>query len=78
MLPSPHSPHHWGFPKTALTSAFGEDYRGKPTTAADIAKDFVIPLSWRDFDDVIKREGFTRGSFLQLLNTLGINYRVAK
>lgn len=62
---------------SALTSAFGKNYKGKDISAGEIAKDFVVPLSWRDFDDILKREGMTRGSFLQLLNVLGINYRIS-
>lgn len=62
---------------TALTTAFGENYKGKPITGIEIAKDFVIPLSWRDFDDLLKREGMTRGSFIQLLNILGVTHKIA-
>lgn len=61
---------------TALTSAFGEDYRGKPIEGIEILKDFVIPLGWRNFDDVLRKEGFTRGSFIQLLNILGVTHNV--
>jgi hypothetical protein len=62
---------------SSLTSAFGKDYKGKETTGIEIAKDFVIPLGWRDFDDLLEREGFTRGAFIQLLNILGVTHKIA-
>jgi len=63
---------------SSLTSAFGKDFRNRDISVGEVAKDFVIPLAWRDYDDVIKREGFTRGSFLQLLNILGVNYKITE
>jgi hypothetical protein len=63
---------------TALTTAFGEDFRGKPIDKAKIAQEMVTPLAWRDVDKVLKREGLTRGSFIQMLNLLGVTHRMAE
>lgn len=62
----------------ALTTASGTDYRGKPVDATTIAKEMVVPLSWQDVDDVIKREGLTRGAFIQMLNLLGVTPKLDK
>lgn len=63
---------------TGLTVPSGNDYRGKKQTAGQMLKDQLVPLSWRDFDKLLQREGMTRGSFIQLLNLLGVNTRVAE
>ena len=36
----------------------------------------MVPLAWRDFGPVLKKEGITRGAFLQMLNLLGITSRI--
>ncbi len=63
---------------TMLTTAKGKDFRGKDQDAAGLAKDLIAPLSWQDVDDVLKREGLTRGSFIQMLNLLGVTHRLAE
>lgn len=60
-----------------LTTAAGNDFKGKPLDAAGLAKELVAPLSWQDVDQVIKREGLTRGAFIQMLNLLGVTHRLA-
>lgn len=62
---------------TGLTTAAGTDFKGKPIDKAQLAQELVSPLSWQDIDDVLKREGLTRGSFIQMLNILGVTHRLA-
>lgn len=63
---------------TGLTVPFGKDFRGKDLDVKEIAKDQLIPLAWRDVDEVLKREGMTRGTFIQLLNLMGASHKLAE
>lgn len=63
---------------TAITTGAGTDFRGKPIDAAAIAQEMVTPLSWRDVDKVLKREGLTRGALIQMLNMVGVTHRLAE
>ncbi len=63
---------------TATGLVRGRDFKNKPIDRLKLAKEMITPLSWRDLDEVIKREGMTRGSFIQLLNVLGVTHRLAE
>jgi hypothetical protein len=62
---------------TVLQTMHSKNFKNEDIDGIEIAKDFVIPLGWRDFDDLLEREGFTRGSFIQLLNILGVTHKIA-
>lgn len=61
---------------TGLTTAAGTDFRGKPLDTAGLSKEIVTPLSWQDVDQVLEKEGMTRGTFIQMLNLLGVTHRL--
>ena len=62
--------------KMATAILDGESYNKKLEGPLDYFKESVVPLAWRDFGPVLKKEGITRGSFLQMLNLLGITSRI--
>lgn len=64
--------------RTGIMAASGQDYFGKDIGPAKIAQEIVTPLSWRDLDKIIKAEGMTRGSFLQLVNFVFGNVKPPK
>lgn len=64
--------------RTGLTALGMKDFKGESITPAQFALDMVAPLSWKDVDKIIKAEGMTKGSFLQLMNFIFGNVRPPK
>jgi hypothetical protein len=61
--------------RTGIMATSGKDYFGKEMTVDEFAAAVVTPLSWNSMDEIIKAEGMTRGSFLQLMNFVFGNVR---
>lgn len=64
--------------RTVFTALGMKDFRGKELTPAQFAKDVVTPLTWRDLGKILKAEGYTKGSFLQLLNFIFGNVKAPR
>ena len=62
--------------KMATAILDGKSYNKKLEGPLDYIKESVVPLAWRDFLPVLKKEGITRGAFLQMLNLIGVTSRI--
>ena len=62
--------------KMATAILDGKSYKKKLEGPLDYIKESVVPLAWRDLDPVLKKEGITRGAFLQMLNLIGVTSRI--
>jgi hypothetical protein len=57
---------------TGINIAAGKNAVGDPVTPWSVAKDMVIPLSFKDIQDVMSQHGVGAGTIIMTLGTLGI------
>ena len=51
----------------------GENFRDEPMTPGAAAKGLVVPISFQDIADLMKEQGLTAGTALQLVNLFGVS-----
>lgn len=45
-----------------------KDYHGNDLDAEGVVKNLMTPITWKNFGEILRKEGYTKGTFIQLLN----------